>query len=182
MSDKCFSAIDYGGRPLFLFKNARHNGSSIDLLVSDEILSKHEAHYEIECGRRGSPLPPVQTVADDVLNSVMSYAWPNGIPQEVIRLFAKRTVAISAHGNSYPGIGWAIHVANDVLIPVSGLMGLLLSGGYESLIFAVCNPERQRLKPLSGDVFYPLGDFGPELGKFEMSHEYGGARTKAVLL
>ena len=176
MSDKLFSAIDYKGRSMFFFDNARYEGHSIDVLVSDEILSKHEVHYEIECGRLGSPLPSIQTVADDVLESIIKYAWPDGVPNDVAGLITKKkTIAISSHGNSYPGIGWGIHVAGDVVVPVSVVMDRLLSEGYESLIFAVCNPERQRLKPSSGVVIYPLGIFGPEPEQFKMVHESCGA-------
>ncbi|MAG15805.1 hypothetical protein CMO88_01975 [Candidatus Woesearchaeota archaeon] len=169
MTKKLFTAQDFNGGPLFIFEGAQYNSFSMDMLASDAILSRHESDYEIDAGRSGRSLPPVQTVADDMLHIVMHYAWGENVPQDISNLITgRKSVVVSTHGDDYPEIGWGINVNDEIVISATDIAERLLSEGYETLMFSVCNPEKRQLELSSGAVIYPLGDFGPDNTKFEM--------------
>jgi hypothetical protein len=176
MRQKLFRGVKYAGELLWFFDGAQYEEHSIDVLANEEMLSDRELYIARMAEVSGSPLPPVQEVADSMLNAVMGLAWPNGLPKEISELITgRKTVTVSAHGSNYPGIGWGIHVVDDIAVPVPRVVEQLVSEGYETLVLALCNPQRQRLTPSAGAVIYPLGMIA--FGSHEFTMVYNAAQT-----
>ncbi|MEK6968738.1 MAG: hypothetical protein AABX51_09025 [Nanoarchaeota archaeon] len=113
------------------------------------------------------------------LEAKLAMAWPSGIPEGIHKQINSGTFTVfEGHGASVLNqwmvsmSGGCVNYFGKIIEPITfvrveDLLGDVLKE-YDTVMLAVCNPERMQMKRQNGVLIYPLGNFGPDRNEFEL--------------
>ena len=169
MPERDFQVVEIGGAPILRYDNATANSVHADVYLTNEIYDKMCGDYATQVPRFRPNWPTPEEFANEALGYVLDLGWTNGLSVDVRDLLVGSRVALfNGHGNHYNDIGWGTHLYDGKLIPMAQLLDHYQISGYETILFAVCNPEADHLDPRKGAVIYPVGNFGIDPDEFKM--------------
>ena len=167
--ERDLQVIEIEGAPVLRYDNATANSVRADVYLTKEIYDKICGDYATQVPRFRLGWPTPEEFANEALEYVLDLGWSNGLPEDVMDLLSGRRVALfNGHGNHYNDIGWGTHLYDGKLIPMAQLLDHYQISGYETVLFAVCNPKSDHLVSRKGAVIYPVGNFGINPDEFEM--------------
>ncbi len=161
--------IEIRGLRLIRYCDAAAQSLRADLYLTREMYGRYWGDYATQVPRFRPQYPTQAEFANEAFEYILASAWPNGLPEDVRDLMSKtRVCAFNGHGNQYDDIGWGAHIQDGKRLPIRALLDHYQSSGYETMFFAVCNPNREHLEPQRSSVIYPVGMFGINPDDFEM--------------
>jgi len=167
--ERDFETFEIEGLELIRYSDSTALSIIVDLFLTLEKYGEYWQNYGTQIEKLRSDWPTPSEFANESLEYILKVGWPYGLPEDVRGLMSKtRACVFEGHGYQYDDIGWGAHFNNRKRMSVSKLLTDYNSLGYETVMFAVCNPNREHLEPQRGSVIYPVGNFGIEYKEFEM--------------